>query len=57
MPKNKKPKKDPMAPKRNQSAYIMFQNHMREAFMEANPRMVRNSNIIFIHYVRYNPHN
>ena len=43
MPKNKKPKKDPMAPKRNQSAYIMFQNHMREAFMEANPRMVRNS--------------
>ena len=33
-----------MAPKRNQSAYIMFQNHMREAFMEANPLMVRNSN-------------
>jgi len=36
---NKKKQRDPMAPKRNLSAYLLYQNAMRDAFKTDNPGM------------------
>ncbi len=36
-----KPEKDANAPKRNMSAYLLYQNAMREQFKRENPGMVR----------------
>lgn len=33
----KSPQRDPNAPKRNQSAYLLYQNAMRNTFKEQNP--------------------
>jgi len=33
-------KRDPNAPKRNQTAYILYQNAMRETFKSENPDLV-----------------
>jgi len=38
-PAPKKPSRDPGAPKRNLSAYLLYQNAMREQFKAANPGM------------------
>ncbi len=38
-PKTKKPARDPGAPKRNLSAYLLYQNSMREHFKAQNPGM------------------
>jgi hypothetical protein len=38
-PKLKKPARDPGAPKRNLSAYLLYQNSMREQFKAQNPGM------------------
>ena len=35
-----KVKRDPQAPKRNQTAYILYQNAMRETFKSDNPDKV-----------------
>ncbi len=35
-----KPEKDPNAPKRNMSAYLLYQNAMREQFKRENPGML-----------------
>jgi hypothetical protein len=35
----KKAPRDPAAPKRNQSAYLLYQNAMREQFKALNPSM------------------
>ena len=35
----KKPQRDPGAPKRNMSAYLLYQNAMREQFKALNPGM------------------
>ena len=35
----KKPQRDPNAPKRNMSAYLLYQNAMREQFKALNPGM------------------
>jgi hypothetical protein len=35
----KKPPRDPNAPKRNMSAYLLYQNAMRETFKAQNPGM------------------
>jgi hypothetical protein len=35
----RRPARDPNAPKRNMSAYLMYQNAMRETFREQNPGM------------------
>lgn len=34
-----KPERDPNAPKRNMSAYLLYQNAMREQFKRENPGM------------------
>lgn len=39
---SKKAARDPNAPKRNQSAYLLYQNAMRETFKLQNPGMVSN---------------
>lgn len=39
MAKNTKPPRDPSAPKRNMSAYLLYQNAMRETFKNQNPGM------------------
>jgi structure-specific recognition protein 1 len=36
---NKRPARDPGAPKRNMSAYLLYQNAMREQFKALNPGM------------------
>ena len=36
----KKPSRDPGAPKRNLSAYLLYQNAMRDQFKALNPGMV-----------------
>jgi hypothetical protein len=35
----KRPQRDPGAPKRNMSAYLLYQNAMREHFKSLNPGM------------------
>jgi hypothetical protein len=35
----KRPHRDPGAPKRNMSAYLLYQNAMREQFKSLNPGM------------------
>lgn len=36
---NRKPARDPAAPKRNMSAYLLYQNAMRDSFKQQNPGM------------------
>jgi len=49
-PKKSKPQKDPNAPKRNLSAYLLYQNAMREQFRSDNPKMT------FGQIARYSAH-
>jgi len=39
MSSSRKPPRDPGAPKRNMSAYLLYQNAMRDTFKQQNPGM------------------
>ena len=54
-----KPQKDPNAPKRNMSAYLLYQNAMRDQFKRENP--VRSAILVFffllllLYFLSHNP--